>query len=130
MNQTYYRLPLPHDAIAFSSPDGRRLLGEASAEGAAWTCTSRLPSSSIPSPILRIAVPGRRAQCLGGRARTHVESPWRWFAEDLLNCCVPLADVRRRGLDLDELGRLARCNGADLERTALMYLASTTGARR
>ncbi|MDB4985170.1 MAG: Glutathione gamma-glutamylcysteinyltransferase [Myxococcaceae bacterium] len=36
-------------------------------------------------------------------------------AEELLDCCVPLAQVRERGLDLDELSWLARCNGADVE---------------
>src|SRR6185436_12438394 len=40
------------------------------------------------------------------------KGPWRWFAEDLLDCCVPLPEVRERGLDIDELTCLARCNGA------------------
>jgi glutathione gamma-glutamylcysteinyltransferase len=43
------------------------------------------------------------------------KGPWRWFAEDLLDCCVPLEEVKKRGLDIDELSCLARCNGADVE---------------
>jgi glutathione gamma-glutamylcysteinyltransferase len=43
------------------------------------------------------------------------KGPWRWFSEDLLDCCVPLADVRLRGVDMDELACLASCNGADVE---------------
>jgi glutathione gamma-glutamylcysteinyltransferase len=43
------------------------------------------------------------------------KGPWRWFSEELLDCCVPLAEVRKRGLDVDELACLARCNGADVD---------------
>ncbi|MDQ3295653.1 MAG: phytochelatin synthase family protein [Myxococcota bacterium] len=43
------------------------------------------------------------------------KGPWRWFSEDLLDCCVSLEEVRRRGLDLDEVTCLARCNGAAAE---------------
>src|SRR5262249_2804529 len=43
------------------------------------------------------------------------KGPWRWFAEELLDCCVPLAEGRQRGLDMDELACLSRCNGADVE---------------
>jgi glutathione gamma-glutamylcysteinyltransferase len=43
------------------------------------------------------------------------KGPWRWFAEELLDCCVPLSDVRERGLDIEELACLARCNGAEVE---------------
>ena len=43
------------------------------------------------------------------------KGPWRWFAEDLLDCCVPLPDVRERGLDIDELACLARCNGTQVD---------------
>jgi glutathione gamma-glutamylcysteinyltransferase len=43
------------------------------------------------------------------------KGPWRWFGEELLACCVPLDQVRQRGLNLDELTCLARCNGADVE---------------
>jgi glutathione gamma-glutamylcysteinyltransferase len=43
------------------------------------------------------------------------KGPWRWFAEELLDCCVPLSEVRQRGLDVGQLACLARCNGADVE---------------
>ena len=67
------------------------------------------------------------------------KGPWRWFAEDLLDCCVSLDEVRRRGLDLDEVSCLARCNGASVElqradtsdlgawRAALIAAASNDG---
>jgi len=43
------------------------------------------------------------------------KGPWRWFSEELLDCCVSLDQVRKRGLDLDEVACLARCNGAAVD---------------
>src|SRR5262245_61149399 len=39
--------------------------------------------------------------------------PWRWFSEELLDCCTPLEKVRLQGVSMNELACLARCNGAD-----------------
>jgi len=43
------------------------------------------------------------------------QGPWRWFSEELLDCCLPLEQVRVQGITLEELACLARCNGADVE---------------
>ena len=37
---------------------------------------------------------------------------WRWFDEELLDCCVPLHRVQKSGIALDEFACLAVCNGA------------------
>ena len=37
---------------------------------------------------------------------------WRWFSEDLLECCRPLEDVKKSGITLEEFVCLANCNGA------------------
>ena len=39
--------------------------------------------------------------------------PWRWFSEELLDCCTPLERVREHGISMLELACLARCNGAE-----------------
>jgi glutathione gamma-glutamylcysteinyltransferase len=54
------------------------------------------------------------------------KGPWRWFAEELLDCCVPLSRVRERGLEIEELACLARCNGASVE---LRYAEETDVAQ-
>jgi glutathione gamma-glutamylcysteinyltransferase len=41
------------------------------------------------------------------------KGPWRWFSEELLDCCAPLDRVREKGISLDELACLAQCNGAE-----------------
>jgi glutathione gamma-glutamylcysteinyltransferase len=125
MSQTHYRRPLPSDAIAFSSPDGRRLFAEASAEGGMdgyFPLAEQFHTQSDPAfcglGSLVVAL-----NALAVDPERTWKGPWRWFAEDLLDCCVPLAEVRQRGLHLDELDCLARCNGADVE----MHRADASG---
>lgn len=117
MSQTLYRRALPADAIAFSSPEGREVFAAALAAGglggyfplAEQFHTQADPAycglGSLVVALNALAIdPGRLWK-----------GPWRWFGEELLDCCVPLEEVRRRGLDLDELACLARCNGATVK---------------
>lgn len=115
--ETLYRRPLPADAIAFSSAEGRQVFAEALAAGGLhgyFPLAEQFHTQSDPSfcglGSLVVAL-----NALGIDPGRLWKGPWRWFAEDLLDCCVPLAEVRRRGLDIDELSCLARCNGADVE---------------
>jgi glutathione gamma-glutamylcysteinyltransferase len=117
MDQTLYRRPLPENAIPFASAEGRLVFAEALAAGgldgyfplAEQFHTQAEPAfcglGSLVVALNALAIdPGRLWK-----------GPWRWFAEDLLDCCVPLETVRTRGIDLDELSCLARCNGAETE---------------
>jgi glutathione gamma-glutamylcysteinyltransferase len=117
MDKTLYRRPLPPDAIGFSSRDGRQVFAEAFAAGGLegyFPLAEQFHTQSDPAfcglGSLVVAL-----NALGIDPGRLWKGPWRWFAEDLLDCCVPLAEVRERGLDLDELSCLARCNGADVE---------------
>ncbi len=117
MTETLYRRPLPADATEFSSPAGRQLFAEALAAGGLdgyFPLAEQFHTQSEPAFCgLGSLVVGLNALAIDpGRLW---KGPWRWFSEDLLDCCVSLEEVRRRGLDLDEVTCLARCNGAAVE---------------
>jgi glutathione gamma-glutamylcysteinyltransferase len=117
MSETLYRRPLPGDAIAFASPAGRQLFAEALAGGGLdgyFLLAEQFHTQSEPAFCgLGSLVVALNALAIDpGRLW---KGPWRWFSEELLDCCVSLDEIRRRGLDLDELACLARCNGADVE---------------
>lgn len=40
------------------------------------------------------------------------KGPWRWFHEDMLDCCEELERVKEHGITFDQFCCLARCNGA------------------
>lgn len=47
---------------------------------------------------------------------------WRWFAEDLPDCCAPLAEIREHGLSIGQVACLARdaCGRPDHRRGSRM----------
>ena len=117
MSETLYRRPLPPHAIAFSSADGRQVFAEALSSGGLdgyFPLAEQFHTQSDPAfcglGSLVVAL-----NALGIDPGRLWKGPWRWFAEELLDCCVPLSEVRERGLDLGQLACLARCNGADVE---------------
>jgi len=117
MKQTLYRRPLPAEAIAFSSPAGRELFAEALAAGGLdgyFPLAEQFHTQSDPAFCgLGSLVVALNALAIDPQRLW--KGPWRWFSEDLLDCCVPHEQVRARGLDLDELACLARCNGAEVD---------------
>jgi glutathione gamma-glutamylcysteinyltransferase len=117
MSETLYRRPLPSEAIAFSSADGRKVFAEALAAGGLegyFPLAEQFHTQSDPAfcglGSLVVAL-----NALGIDPGRLWKGPWRWFSEELLDCCVPLAEVQKRGLDIEELACLARCNGADVK---------------
>jgi len=112
--QTLYRRPLPADATEFSSAAGRALFAEALAAGGLdgyFRLAEQFHTQAEPEfcglGSLVVAL-----NALGIDPGRLWKGPWRWFSEELLDCCVSLDQVRKRGLDLDEVACLARCNGA------------------
>lgn len=114
---TLYRRALPDNAIAFSSAEGRRVFGEALEAGGMdgyFPLAEQFHTQSEPAYCgLGSLVVALNALAIDpGRLW---KGSWRWFGEEMLDCCVPLEEIRRRGLEMDELACLARCNGARVD---------------
>lgn len=117
MQDTLYRRPLPAELIAFSSPAGREVFQQALAAGGLegyFPLAEQFHTQADPAfcglGSLVVAL-----NAMGVDPGRLWKGPWRWFAEDLLDCCLPLERVRQRGMNLDELACLARCNGAQVQ---------------
>lgn len=116
MTPSLYRRPLPANAIAFASPAGRALFAEALATGGLggyFPLAEQYHTQSEPTfcGLGSLVVTLNALAIDPGRSW---KGSWRWFSEDLLDCCAPLESVRARGVDMEELACLARCNGADV----------------
>lgn len=117
MSETLYRRPLPSEAIAFSSLDGRQVFADALSTGGLdgyFRLAEQFHTQSEPA-FCGLGSLVVSLNALGIDPGRLWKGPWRWFSEELLDCCVSLAEVRKRGLNLEELACLARCNGADVE---------------
>lgn len=40
---------------------------------------------------------------------------WRWYSEELLDCCIPLDLVKKKGITMDQFICLSRCNGLSVQ---------------
>ena len=128
MTSTFHRRPLPPDLVDFSSAEGRLLLREALEAGTAEAFFPLVAHLHTQAELawcgLGTLVTVMNALAIDpGRAW---KGPWRFFAEELLDCCKKLDAVTAEGLTLFEVGCLARCNGASAE----VYLAEPLGEGR
>lgn len=110
---TLYRRPLPEGLVAFSSPEGKLLFAEALAHGAmeGWFPLAEQFHTQADPAFCGLGSLVVALNALGVDPQRLWKGPWRWFSEELLDCCVSLDEVRARGLTLGELACLARCNG-------------------
>lgn len=112
-----YRRPLPAQLVAFASPEGRALFDAARAAGGLesfFPLIEQFHTQADPAfcglGTLVVAL-----NALGVDPGRLWKGPWRWFSEELLDCCSPLERVRAQGITLDEFACLARCNGASAD---------------
>jgi hypothetical protein len=111
---TFYRRPLPEGLTPFASAGGRLLFQEALAEGGmqGWfALAEQFHTQSDPAfcGLGSLVMALNALEIDPGRIW---KGAWRWYSEELLDCCLPLAEVQSKGVTLEELACLARCNGA------------------
>ncbi|MDP2305344.1 MAG: phytochelatin synthase family protein [Pseudomonadota bacterium] len=111
---TFYRRELPEGLTAFASPEGRALFREALALGGmeGWFPLAEHFHTQAEPAFCALGSLVVVLNALSIDPARPWKGAWRWYAEELLDCCDPLDVVRTRGLTLPRFGCLARCNGA------------------
>lgn len=116
----FYRRPLPPALVPFASPEGRTLFREALAEGnlEGWFALAEQFHTQADPAFCGLGTLVVALNALGVDPGRLWKGPWRWYSEELLDCCLPLESVRTEGITLDQFACLARCNGvrADAKR--------------
>ena len=114
--RTMYMRPLPADLISLGSPDGRKLFAEALLDGTMegyFKLAQQFHTQADPAYCgLGSLVCALNALRIDPIRRW--KGAWRWFSEELLDCCKSLEDIRRFGLTLDEVACLAKCSAANV----------------
>jgi len=112
MEKSFYRRPLPDTCIDFASEDGKYLFRAALLSGymenyfglAAQFQTQEDPAycglASISVVLNSLGVDPNRLW----------KGPWRWYHSDMLDCCKPLEQVQKDGINLKELFCVSLCN--------------------
>jgi phytochelatin synthase len=127
--RTFYMRPLPNAQHALDSETGRRLFAEALAGGGMasyFRLAQQFHTQSDPA-YCGLGTLVCALNALGIDPARKWKGPWRWFSEELLDCCKPLEEIRRVGLSIDEVACLARCSGTEV---ALHRPGAEHGAER
>ena len=114
--RTFYMRPLPSGQHALDSETGRRLFVEALRDGGMasyFKLAQQFHTQSDPA-YCGLGTLVCALNALGVDPARQWKGPWRWFSEDLLDCCKPLEEIRVAGLSVDEVACLARCSGVDV----------------
>jgi glutathione gamma-glutamylcysteinyltransferase len=114
VERTLYMRPLPEPLTALDSANGRAVFRRALLDGTLegyFKLAQQFHTQADPAYCgLGSLVCALNA--LGIDPRRRWKGSWRWFSEELLDCCKPLDEVRRSGITLDDAACLARCSGA------------------
>lgn len=110
-----YRRPLPENCSAFASEEGKKIFMEALLSGH-MNCYFRLASQfrTQDDPaycgLATLIMVLNALEIDPGRVW---KGPWKWYHEDMLDCCVPTELVRKQGITFDEFICIADCNSMD-----------------
>lgn len=110
--KTFYRRVLPDVCVAFSSERGKQLFTDALATGymnCYFTLASQFRTQDEPSYCgLSSLVMVLNALAIDpGKLWKGV---FRWYHEDMLDCCTPIDEVKKNGISSINLLCLALCN--------------------
>eukprot|EP01119_Soliformovum_irregulare_P023096 TRINITY_DN8004_c0_g1_i3.p1 TRINITY_DN8004_c0_g1~~TRINITY_DN8004_c0_g1_i3.p1 ORF type:complete len:276 (-),score=32.31 TRINITY_DN8004_c0_g1_i3:465-1292(-) len=116
LQDSFYKRPLPSHLISFSSPAGKTLFREAMEAGdmeAYWTLAEQFNTQTEPA-YCGLTTLSMVLNALSIDPKRLWKGPWRWFSEDLLDCCYPLEEIKKHGITFDQFENLAICNGAEI----------------
>jgi len=108
----FYRRPLPDSCISFGSMEGMALFAEAQASGHMFTyfpLASQFRTQDEPA-FCGLSTLVMALNALEVDPQRVWKAPWRFYHENMLDCCIPLETVQRAGITMDQFACLAACN--------------------
>eukprot|EP00603_Paraphysomonas_imperforata_P002190 CAMPEP_0114433964 /NCGR_PEP_ID=MMETSP0103-20121206/11988_1 /TAXON_ID=37642 ORGANISM="Paraphysomonas imperforata, Strain PA2" /NCGR_SAMPLE_ID=MMETSP0103 /ASSEMBLY_ACC=CAM_ASM_000201 /LENGTH=261 /DNA_ID=CAMNT_0001603779 /DNA_START=112 /DNA_END=897 /DNA_ORIENTATION=- len=115
MEGTFHRRELKAPAIAFSSKEGVTMFRDALGEGHMenYFFLSEQFTTQLHPAYCGIGSLSMALNALLIDPKRKWQGVWRWFDDEMLDCCELLDTIKEKGITLDMLGCVATCNGAD-----------------
>ncbi|XP_065669345.1 uncharacterized protein LOC100213020 isoform X3 [Hydra vulgaris] len=115
-NEHFYRRKLPACCLAFSSEEGKQVFKESLLSGYAniyFPLAEQFRTQAEPA-YCGISTLVMILNSLAVDPKRVWKGPWRWYHEEMLDCCLSLDLVQQNGITLDQFVCLATCNNLDL----------------
>lgn len=113
--QTFYRRQLPQSCIMFSSPEGRQMFKKSLELGygeAFYPLIEQYHTQNDPS-FCGLGTLTMILNALNVDPGRIWKGVWRWFSEEMLDCCVDIEKVKQTGITMEEFVCISQCNGAE-----------------
>lgn len=110
-----YKRPLPSWQVPLSSAQGRLLFQEALLAGSTEAFFPLIEQfqTQVEPTYCGISSLVMVLNALQVDPKRPWKGVWRWFSEDIADCCHQLEVINKKGITLTALAQLARCNGLD-----------------
>ncbi|KAK0048021.1 glutathione gamma-glutamylcysteinyltransferase 2 isoform X1 [Biomphalaria pfeifferi] len=113
----FYRRPLPPSCIDFASAEGKTIFAEALATGhmnSFFKLSTQYRTQDEPAycGLTSLVMALNVLEIDPGRVW---KGPWRWYHEDMLDCCTSLQLAREKGINMEQFICLARCNNLSVQ---------------
>lgn len=114
LSKTYYGRSLPQNLVDYRSLESKARLCRALQTGYAvpYLSLSSCFNTQAEPTFCGLSTLAIILNALRIDPQRIWRTVWRWYSEELLECCRPLEDVKKTGIILEEFLCLASCNGA------------------
>ena len=113
-SKSFYRRNLPSPpSISFSSNEGRKLFKESMSFGFMeiyYILAEQFRTQDEPA-FCGLSTLTMVLNALNVDPKRVWKGPWRWYNEEMLDCCKDLESIKIDGITFDEFSCLSRCNG-------------------
>jgi glutathione gamma-glutamylcysteinyltransferase len=118
-NRSFYKRELPDSCIAFQSRKGKKIFASALMNNGLKSFYALIQqfSTQTEPAYCGLTTLVLVLNALSVDPKQTWKGPWRWFSEEMLNCCVSLDEVQKSGITLQDFRCLAICQGLTAETT-------------
>ncbi|KAF9351817.1 hypothetical protein BGX26_010230 [Mortierella sp. AD094] len=112
LKNSFYRRKLPEHLISFTSPKGKKLFREMLEGGYGegyFSLVGNFTTQSEPA----FCGPSSLAMVLNSLEvdpQRQWKGAWRWYSDELLECCAPAEQVKAKGITFNQFACLSKCH--------------------
>lgn len=108
----FYRRTLPRSCVSFTSDEGKAIFRDsllADDMNCYFQLASQYRTQDEPA-FCGLSTLVMVLNTLEVDPKKVWKGPWRWYHENMLDCCIPLSVVEETGITMDQFACLAACN--------------------